>query len=408
MAPIANILGIGTAQASLAQMEASLVISQDETGVENPPANADQFVIADEPLISPKIHSNSSPESLAAFGMFGLSPLSLAICAGGLLMAKLMRRPLSQLLITTLGTTWAATTMVEGNWPLAIELYLSGCATLRMIKHFNIHPSTQKPIDARSFRDYFDVSKLPRLRDKYGRDECYTKAVDALEKILMDNPKLQQFFDFDPRHQSLLDEMGWVRIADDYIGKISTATGSAKGIFVPMDETLYTGGVVEFGVHELAHVLHFTAIRKKVSFNDLQRVKEYFDTHDVHQRIAPFLDTVRQHLVKSDSGSPIPHEVRNAAAILIFQIGKGEFGGHHESVPTFLQTKLSFFARSLKFRPWMFINQLIAWFLMPMAWIGGIHRDTQFLNPLFAYDNPFILRRVLKLGPIDSLLGSEG
>lgn len=335
------------------------------------------------------------------------SPSALLLVYGGLAAAKIFPRPATHWLVTMMGTVGAlrmATT--EHDLSSAVEIYLAGCVTLRLIKHWNVQPFGKPKVGQDPFAGSPDPSAFPRLHDLYGRDNCYTKAVDQLGALLREHPRLAHFFNFNPDRQKLLDEIGWVRMSPS---KDRVKIGAYEGIFVPVKGAVYAPEVVEVVLHELTHVLHFTAARRRLTFPDLQRIVKFFEKGIVFPSLFnPVLETLR-HFMEGKERSPgfIPEEVRHAAAVLGFLIAAMKRPSYLESLATFFQIRLNPSLRRVRERVLSITTPLMGWIFIPMAWIGGVLWETPMLNQLVGYHNPFILRRVLKLGPIDSLLGPK-
>lgn len=91
---------------------------------------------------------------------------------------------------------------------------MSSVATLRFIKHANIEPSQKSQARQETFGNRVNVDQLPTLKDLYGKNPCYTEAVDCLTELLRKSPEACRFLDFDPKRQKILKEIGSVRIAD--------------------------------------------------------------------------------------------------------------------------------------------------------------------------------------------------
>lgn len=395
----------------VSQAAAQTVVSTgalSEAALSVPPPE-DHFVSVPIAAPMPTPPSEHAGWKATMFGPVLLSPIAVMVVGGGLVMAKVFRRPLSQLLVTILGTILAFDeAFIGGHWLHAAEVYLSGVATLRMMQHGNIQPLGQAKRKEIYARDVLNIERLPTLKDLYGRNRCYTDAVNHLTGLLRRYPEAQQFFHFDPDRQNLLEEIGWVRVADTAVDALGIKTDST-GAFSPEDGILYGRNIVEVALHELCHALHFSATRRRITFPDLQRILKYFENGgEILPRHAVFLESVRNFMQdKERSPRYIPEEVRHAAAILAFQIGSSEYKWNLESVPSFLQWRLDRSVRHPKYLILGTINKYILWVFMPMAWLGGVLKTTAELDSTFAYDNPWILRRVLKLGPIDSLLGPK-
>lgn len=375
------------------------------------PALAPQAVPAIAPqdeFVAAAVAATPREEAAGRATTFGLAiPLvsSALLFGGGMIAAKLFPRPISELFVTIMGTTGVLQTLFKGDVPMALGIFLGGVATLRFIQHADVQPFRKLEKKTVPLESLFNVSRFPTLRSLYGRDATCTQAVDHLSALLR-LPEARRFFGFDPDRQNLLDEIGWVRLAE-------TAGLKALGLKIPAGGSfLLPIGVVvapkdvEVIVHELVHVLHFSIIRKRLTFPDLQRIEAYCRKHELKEECAPFRKQLGEFIQgKEKSPHFIPDDIRHAAAILLFYIGAAQTMGHHEAVPSFLQCRLDPALRRWRQRFLIPFNRYTLTFLFPMAWLGGVTKTAYGFKSLFVYDNPFILRRVLRLGPIDSLLG---
>lgn len=391
-----------------------LSASIKQTSLEPIQTPQDTFVTA--PVASASMGETASKATASKATTFGLSipPVFASLVFGaGVMMAKLLPRPFSELMVTMFGTTGVlhAVLFSKGDVPTALEIFLGGCATLRFIKHADLQPFGQLkklkkkevPLESR-----IDPSRLPDLRSLYGRDALVTQAVDQLSALLC-LPQARRFFKIHPDRQKLLREIGWVRFA--YVDDLKEVklTMSAGGTFIPdIGVVLVSERFLEVLIHELAHVLHFSIVKKRLTFQDLQRVEVYCRQHILGKESAPFREKIETFMRgKGKAPDFIPEEIRHAAAILIFYIGEAQTMGRHEAVPSFLQCRLDSSLRLRRYRFFIPFNRFIYYPFFPMAWLGGVTRTAYGFSSTFAYDNSFILRRVLKLGPIDSLLGPK-
>lgn len=339
---------------------------------------------------------------MAAVGLAPLPPSLLFATAGALLPAFFCSRPRARLVAAMCTTAGTLNECVLGNGLVAGAItFLLGAAALRLAESLPITPFRQHPTPSLTgFSHYVDLRTLPTLESAQWRHAGCRRLIDGLTTTIRQDATLQHFFQLADHSNALLEQIGWIRIADHAIHGVR----SAGGVFAPFEGVVFGGRDTEVMAHELTHVLHFARVRATCTFQDLARAVAAIDA-DSLAAYRPTYDTVAAHLRNHTPEHEIPAAVRDAGAKLIFLIGGNRNIAHLEAIATYVQTRLPHDLRTRTGRRYLRSNQWLSRLLAPVAWAGGVLHGTEYVCEAIGFGSRHFFRRAMQLGPIDACLG---